>query len=242
MKLLKKSSVLITFAAVSLSGPSAWAQDSFVATTELSGFNVVPSVESEVESDLLLPFSEATAPSTTGETTLAQAQLNPWRFRLTIPLNVVGSFKLRNIRLYFGQRFANGQPIATLCDDKIRKIGRCPENPDLEEQILIGNLSLSSIQFPPEQRGITNDLDQQGRLLDSTAEPCFDDLDHCGLQVMKRLIKNGLIYVVVNSDFNAKLREDGTITHEPRKGRLTVDGDLRGTLRLCGGQIKCPSF
>ncbi|MGH8608434.1 MAG: hypothetical protein ACREX9_13770, partial [Gammaproteobacteria bacterium] len=59
MQALKKFSLVITFAALSLCGPSAWA-DSFIAKAKLNGFQVVPSILTSRTAELTLPFSKPT--------------------------------------------------------------------------------------------------------------------------------------------------------------------------------------
>ncbi|MCI0558294.1 MAG: hypothetical protein MN733_07340 [Nitrososphaera sp.] len=242
MRALKIISGVVTFAALSLSGPSAWAGDSFVVEARLTGGKVVPSVLSTVKGDLCLIISEpqTTSTQTIGQTVAQQVRRRPGVI-IIAPGNLLGSDVVKNIRMYFGQRFANGQPIITLCDDDFKKEG-CfiPEGGDevcANESVLDEppapceplDFDLNSVQFQSEQIGLTeNQVDPTGRLFDV---PCPGDIDsECGFLVIKDLIKRGLIYVVVNSDFKAKKRKDGTVRYRPPKERLAVDGDLRGTL------------
>lgn len=258
MKLLKKFSVLIMYAALSLSGLSAWAADSFVALATFNGDEVVPSVLSAFSGDLCLTISELetsgdlcrtiSEPETSrqaNDQTLAAARPRRPGLTLRFPRNRACDDVVENVRLYFGQRFANGQPILTLCDDDFKEDG-CHVKIVGEDEVICTNpgpcndpdpqcdpldFDLNSVQFQSEQRGVDdsqiNDLD--GRLHDKDCEDTTDPFRRCGFLVIKDLIKRGLIYVVVNSDFKA-MRADGTIRYKPPKGRLAVDGLLRGTL------------
>lgn len=229
MHALKQFSTVITFAAFSLSGSAAWAQNSFVATAGVNGFRVVPSILTSLRGTLTLPFR--ISPPTTTEETIERRPRNPWTFNGRQPQNEGGS--IFNIRLYIGQHFANGQPIATLCDDNIDD--NIPDNiPELEcVEIGDGNdqtrifkatkeFELRDIQFPKRQATIpgVGMIGGDGRV----------ENDASGLKVLQRLINRGLIYVVINSAFTAKLGPDGIIYTAPAPG--IVDGELRGALRL----------
>lgn len=221
MQALIKFSVIITLAALSLSGSSAWATDenSFVAKAKLNSFNLVPPVLSEGTAEVTLPFSKPTPAITTGEfIALAQREFNPWRLRIRRP-GISISNTINNIRLYFGQHFADGQPIATLCDVNIDK--ECPPlseaaDPVTGERTLENDkftLELRDIQFQPLAPNPDNpevNIDTGRAITDGDVNGINRDTgrvnnDETGVKLIKGLIKQGLIYVVINSKYEAKL-------------------------------------
>ena len=247
MQALEKFSVIITFAVLSPCGSVAWAADSFVAKAKLTSFNVVPSIFATAEGELTITFMK---PTTTGAT-IAQAlpRRNPWGSGIRRPGNDLTS--LRNIRLYFGQRFANGLPILTLCDDQFHSEfpegGVPPCNLEIDEGS--GGFELNDIQFQNAQLKAGGG----GGIADNSCRQLTDDGD--GFNLIRNLIKRGLIYVVVGSAFKASpdpdpacpggiiytppapdlTNPDGTerdLTTQFRDLFLIVDGELRGTLRL----------
>jgi hypothetical protein len=250
MQALKKFSAIITLAALSLYGSSAWAQDSFVAKATLNGANVVPSVLSVFKGELCLTISEP--PTTTAQAIgplQRRRRSNPWQINFG-GTGILFGVPVRNVRVYFGQSFANGQPILTLCDDDIKVSDdtdedECPEVIDDRSDVKGPNFDLNSIQFQREQIDENSRnpsfglVDKAGRLRNDLS--CEESPNNCGFLVIKRLIEEqGLIYVVVNSDFKAKKRKDGTIKYKPPKGRLVVDGDFRGTLSIDERLDECP--
>jgi hypothetical protein len=243
MQALIKSNVIITLAALSLSGSSAWAVDenSFVARAKLDSYKLIPSILSLREAELTLTFNKPTPP-TNGET-LARAQMrrkNPWKIKAKAPGDE--SFTVNNIRVYFGQRFANGLPIATLCDNDIDTL-KCEEGTTEtgEQTFEDDELELHDIQFQGQQTaGGAIQVDPNGLRLYN---------DERGFEVIKDLIQRGLIYVVINSIYKAELgpdsdnnpeTDDTIYTPDPNinvtpphlQGGIIIDGFLRGTLSV----------
>lgn len=227
MQALKNISVIITLASLSLSGSAAWAAGSFAAKANLDSFKLVPPLLTSRSGDLTLTFFKPTP--TTAKTIALVVQRNPWRTRTRAPGDQV--FGVQNIRLYFGQRFANGQPIATLCDDAIDTLKCTPteENEDGTRRTFENEFELRDIQFQEQQIGTAgNELIDSDRRLRN---------DESGFMVIKDLIKRGLIYVVINSAFKAELGPDSDQDPETDEFIYTrdlvriTDGDLRGTLR-----------
>lgn len=236
MHTMKKVIGVVTFAALSLSGPAVWAQ-SFKAKADLDTFHLVPSILGSRRGNVTITIHKP-PPITEGTIALAPP-LNPWTIKTRAPGNLE-LLIVENIRLYFGQRFVNGQPIATLCDASIDTADTdtiCNDG---------GNLALSDIRFQSTQTVVDvtvpdeGVLDEEGRL----------DNDESGFRLLKGLINRGLIYVVINSPYKAKVVKTDTgpiveYTPPPRrcfflasficttpKGEIISDGDIRGTLRL----------
>lgn len=245
MQALIKFNVIITLAALSLSGSSAWAADenSFVAKAELGSFKVIPPIFSDRTGDITLTFEKPTP--TTGETLVPAQKRKRNRARIKTKAPGDQAFGVQNIRLYFGQRFANGLPIAALCDDDVDTLNalECidtgPEDPDPEVQddqkTIENEFELSDIQFQRQQWLSPISIGTfSGRLSNS----------EIGFMRIKDLIKGGLIYVVINSKYDAKLdpnpsdqdpETDDVIYIPPApdpEGGIIIDGELRGTLSL----------
>lgn len=261
MRALKTFSIVIIFAALSLSGSAAWATgaNSFFATAELDGLKVVPSILTSLRATLTLPF-RISPPTTTGQA-IELRRRNPWTVTARQPSNQLNG--ISNIRLYFGQKFANGQPIATLCDNipELPELNCvCPrQTNDVGETFITCEPSekeefdLRDIRFPKQppvnfpQLSIPNvgEIGADRRVKN----------DASGLKVLNRLINRGLIYVVINSAFTAKLcpetdpkccdaandlgcdvdpKTDDIMYTPPATdpGSFIIDGELRGTLRL----------
>ncbi len=232
MQALKIICALITGVALGIS--SAWAQDenSLDASAELSSFKVIPPLLSSATGTIELTFVGSASP-TEGtpitEEVVAQAlQEGNARARITWPRNQLRG--IDNIRLYFGQYFANGRPVATLCDDTIPSM-ECDctsvEENGVEDNFCISvdkEFKFSDIQFQPAQTfSAGNELIDEDRRL---------YVDEMGFNVLNDLIKRGLIYVVVNSEYTAKLNPaTGHIDYTAPEASI-IDGDLRGTLRL----------
>ncbi|MGH8615483.1 MAG: hypothetical protein ACREYF_26545 [Gammaproteobacteria bacterium] len=254
MHALKIISGVVTFAALSLSGSAVWAQ-SFKAKADLDSLNLVPPILSQRGGTITLTFKKPT-PATTG-TGFAAARVrsrppptNPAVIETTDPGNLQ-AFEVKNIRLYFGQRFADGHPIATLCDNDIDPaLGfKCPiiqSDPTASPRMV--KFALSDFQFEGFQ--LQRDIDDTDSQVDENRRV---PEDKNGLRLIKELIKRGLIYVVVNSEFKAKVGEDefGTppittiVGYKPPKcsllpsfyckkpnGDIIIDGVIRGTLHL----------
>lgn len=230
MQAFKNVGVFTTLSALSLS--SAWAAGGFTAEAKLDGFNVVPPVLTS-RTDTTLELTFESQPSTTATSlllnsanaviraALAQAApvLNPWAFRSRKPLQQ--GIDVQNIRLYFGQHFANGQPILTLCDQAIPNL-KCQgtvsddDNDEIEDTDFKGpRFKLSDILFQgsPVANTGTNQVTVLGVLLGTTdsldENPVFRvPDDENGLKLLKALIKRGLIYVVVNSPYDAEVGPD----------------------------------
>lgn len=250
MQALIKFNVIITLAALSLS--LAWTAEgnSFVAEAELDGFNVVPPVlTSKTTDEGCLEFKSQPSTTVTGET-LALVAGNPWTIRVRQPMNQVS--ERSNIRLYFGQHFANGRPIATLCDNDISNLEcgdkdtQIPTDLGFQLNDIRGEFPLSDIQFQGQQVDFCCDTATiAGVTLVRTEEDMEKDRlelpnDENGLEVIKALIERGLIYVVINSKFKASLKSGEIIGYRPRRGVIDGDGEIRGTLRLALKGFRCP--
>lgn len=237
MHALKKVIGVVTFAALSLSGSATWAAggNSFVAKAKLNGFNVVPPILTLVTTTLTITFRKPT----TIEATVALAQRrrqNPWA---GLPDFGAGN-NLDNIRVYFDHRVANGVPILTLCDNDFTALG-VPSCGSADMDEFSRDFTLDRIQFQANQVDFDPDTVPPG--IDVACNQLINDED--GFKTIRDLIKRGLIYIVVNSKFEAaKLSPPppdpenpdpdactkDTIIYTPRPG--IGDGDLRGTLRL----------
>lgn len=248
MHALKKFSMVITFAAFSLAGSSAWATggNSFVAeakSDDVNGFNVVPPVlTSRTTDDVCLEFTSQPSTTATGEELPSPAR-NPWRIRVRQP-GIQGDLPVSNIRLYFGQHFANGRPIATLCDQAISTL-KCEDkstdispNPgisltDIGADIGAG-FQLSDIQFQGQQVDFCcGSATIEGTFLrDVEKDRVVLPNDKDGLAIIKALIGRGLIYIVINSAFEATLNGGEIIGYTPTTGVIDGDGEIRGTLSL----------
>lgn len=256
MKRLEKFSVLMTFAAFNLCGPSAWARDEIVAVAEPDGLKVVPPVltpKTDAALTLRLALDSQTPPTAraAGE---ALAQTTPnFRTKVKEPKNQTD--RTRNIRLYLGQPFANGQPIATLCDNDIT--GReCVDGtgmpPSDDEPTYQGPLELSDFLFQGQQTrletvsatvtiaGVNLNINSESADIFSLPDDKTFQLQNTkgALELIRTLIDRRLIYVVINSNFdacvdNACVDKSGAIIgYLPPKPGTIGDGELRGTLHL----------
>jgi hypothetical protein len=232
---------------------SAWAQDenSFEAVAELNSYKLVPPILSSrtgtLELTFVKPASTTDGSPITGEALALASPLNPWIVTLRAPGDE--SFAISNIRLYFGQYFANGQPIATLCDNAIDTL-RCSEFMTAAGTVKISDIQFHDAQFPNEVGSQFSLIDCNSRLRE----------DESGFNILMDFIRRGLIYVVVNSPYTAVQGQDildclnpenspminriveydsplcnfkiGAFCFAPDRGRTISDGDVRGTLRL----------
>lgn len=261
MQAFKKVSAFITLSALSLS--SAWAADdiAFVATVELDGFQVIPPVLTSKRGEVCLEFGDFETLLTTTATGEVVARIlagNPGRVQTT------GGFdeavETNNIRLYFGQPFANGRPIATLCDNAIKSL-EC--NADTQGDVTvfnIGSLRLRDIHFQGQQLrtllGGTLIISGIGAG-DQACDVKVDDVTDCPdkhkriivteLELIKFLIERGLIYMVFNSNFTASKAKSrllgglvDILRYQPPKRGTIGDGEIRGTLGLAPEGSRCP--
>jgi hypothetical protein len=267
MQALKIISALITSAALGIS--SAWAQDedSFEAVAELNTYKLIPPALSNLTGKVTLTFVRSIPPTEgtpTTEAIIAQApEGDPWADIDTPQNQTLPGSQVTNARLYFGQYFTNGRPIATLCDENIpsmkcncggeggegRPTCRLPEG-------RVQLIRFSDIKFHQGQlleRAVSDGesalipfelVDSDRRLSDGGQSG-----PQHGFDVLKDLIERGLIYVVINSPYDAVMdpdREDAVIKEYELpncnsapgvfcitpEGDIRTDGDLRGTLRL----------
>lgn len=260
MRALKKVVGVMTFAALSFSGSAVWAE-SFKAKAALDGFNLVPPILSDRSGTITLTFNKPPPTPTTFGTNFAPAlalrpkPTNPGTIGTTKPGNTQGDVTVENVRLYFGQRFAHGHPIATLCDNDIDLDKDNIDDLPCPDTGTTGTVkfALSDFQFVPVQ--LQRFIDETDSQVDVNRR--IPDNEE-GFRLIKKLIKRRLIYVVVNSEFKARIGaeqdedEDGnpiTITtivrYKPPKcsilpsfyckkpnGGIITDGIMRGTLRL----------
>lgn len=255
MQSSKKVGVFITLFALSLS--SVWAAPGFTAKAKLDGFKVVPPALTPKQTATLTLKFRRQPPAAAGET-FAQRPPRPprrgnvWDMSLTEPSDQTTG-PVTNIRLYLGQPFANGRPIATLCD-----------NDDTDRPIC--TTEDEERMFEEEQEFELNDILFQGQRITSSAfttiagitlsvalptEKGADIVEETNtafrlqntenaLKLIRTLIKRGLIYAVVNSEFIATVRGGEIIGYEPRRGVIDRDGEMRGRLCLPPKGSQCP--
>lgn len=248
MQTWKKVHVFLSLAALSVS--ASWATDgiSFVAKATLDGLKVVPPVLTTVVAQVCLEFLEIESQPLTTATGEAVPQVlagNPGIVRPRPPGDEVGS-DIENVRFYLGQRFTNGRPIVTLCDNAIKDL-QCG---GIEGGPFIREFKLSDFRFQrPEQQNTGGfSVTVAGIRLDVERDIVHvtDDIFRLGdtetaLALIKALIKRGLIYVVINSEFKAILNKKGKIIrYRPRRGFIDGDGESRGTLGLAPEGLRCP--
>jgi len=246
MQAWKKVHMFLSLAALSVS--ASWATDgvSFVAKASLDGLKVVPPVFTSLTASVCLEFLEIESQPSTTATGEALPQVlagNPGIVRPRQPSQEFSTI-IENVRFYLGQPFTNGQPVATLCDNAIKDL-QCGEI----SVPFIREFKLSDFLFQrPQNTFGFFDVTVAGVTLNVTTPDIvpvtgnairLQDTERA-LELLKALIKRRLIYVVINSGFEAILnKSDEIIRYRPRRGFIG-DGEIRDTLGVAPGGSRCP--